>query len=73
MCVNMWQHTTPYTEAFKSEVRPLKSDVYSFAMVLYELVTGKTPFHDLANVSMVCCWRPACLHEQPNTTPHNGP
>lgn len=44
-----------FTEAFKSEVRPLKSDVYSFAMVLYELVTGKTPFHDLANVSMVRC------------------
>lgn len=56
-------HVLPtHTEAFKSEVRPLKSDVYSFAMVLYELVTGKTPFHDLANVSMVCHTHGVVVH-----------
>lgn len=43
-CVGTWRWTAP--EVFRSSNYDEKVDIYSFAMVIYELITSKLPYSD---------------------------
>lgn len=55
-------------EMFESDrYDPLKCDVYAFAMTLFELYTGKTPFHEIQRVPVVI--KKICEGSRPGVGP----